>query len=232
LLIKKKYSCLNNNYDILFLVFIGNEEIGIDLLNKIIEHKKINSNFNISFCFNSDDIMKSEKVKNLIKKNFDFYAIYKSKELGTDITPTLLMYNEIIKMHNFKHIYKFHTKSIVKPFKELTEYLLNMTLEELIKERASNCNCIGNPYYYLPIDSDIYNNKLKNQHNSKIDINGTFVMGTIFYAKDIVFNNVIEFIKKNNYRSYLLNNLYENNSINFDYSPIHFLERLFGVINC
>ena len=29
----------------------------------------------------------------------------------------------------------------------------------------------------------------------------------------------------------LLNNLYENNSINVDFSPIHFLERLFGIIN-
>jgi hypothetical protein len=232
LLIKKKYSCLNNNYNTLFLVFIGNEEIGVDLLNKIIEHKKINSNFNISFCFNSDDIMKSEKIRKLIKNNFDYYAIYKCKDLGTDITPTLLMYNEIIKNHNFTHIYKFHTKSIVKPFKELTEYLLSMPLQNLIKEQNTTCNCIGNPYYYLTLDSDIYNNKLKNQHNSKIDINGSFVMGTIFYAKDIVFNNVIEFIKNNNYRSYLLNNLYENNSINIDYSPIHFLERLFGVINC
>jgi hypothetical protein len=142
------------------------------------------------------------------------------------------MYNEITKTQTFKHIYKFHTKSIIKAFRELTEYLLHISLENLLKENDSTCNCIGNPYYYLQIDSDTYNNKLKNQHNSKINTNGSFVMGTIFYTKDIVLNNVIEFIKNNNYRSYLLNNLYENNSINYDYSPIHFLERLFGVIKC
>jgi hypothetical protein len=56
------------------------------------------------------------------------------------------------------------------------------------------------------------------------------VGGTIFYADSIVFEKVIDFIKNNNYRSYLLNSLYENNSINEDFSPIHFLERLFGII--
>ena len=42
---------------------------------------------------------------------------------------------------------------------------------------------------------------------------------------------VVDFVKNNNFKSYLLNNLYENNSINKNYSPIHFLERLFGIFN-
>jgi hypothetical protein len=230
LLIKKKYSCLNNNFDILFLVFIGNEEIGIDLIDKIIEHKKINSNFNISFCFNSDKILNSPIIKNAIKNNFDYYAIYKCKELGTDITPTLLMYNEIIKTHQFNHIYKFHTKSILKPYNELTNYLLKKSLDDLLVDRNLNCNCIGNPNHYLHIDLDVYNNKLKNQYNYKIDINCVFVAGTIFYTDNNTFYKVLDFVKNNNYRSYLLNNLYENNSINMDFSPIHFIERLFGII--
>jgi hypothetical protein len=41
---------------------------------------------------------------------------------------------------------------------------------------------------------------------------------------------VCEFVKNNNFKCYLFNNLYENNSINKNYSPIHFLERLFGII--
>ena len=59
----------------------------------------------------------------------------------------------------------------------------------------------------------------------------TFVAGTIFYTTDVVFDSVLKFMKTNNYREYLLNNLYENNTINKDYSPIHFLERVFGIIN-
>jgi hypothetical protein len=214
----------------LFLVFIGNEKTGIELINNIIQHKKINPNFNISFCFNSNQITNYSNFINLIKKNFDYYAIYKSKEMGTDITPSLLMYYEITKTHEFKHIYKFHTKSISKNFKELTSYLLESSLYNLLESKKSMCNCIGNPKHYLSANIDIYNNQLKNNYISKINIYGEFVAGTIFYADDSVFKKVIDFIQNNNYRSYFLNNLYENNSINQDFSPIHFLERLFGII--
>ena len=58
-----------------------------------------------------------------------------------------------------------------------------------------------------------------------------FVAGTIFYAESVIFDSVLQFIKKSSPHSYLLNNLYENNSINNDFSPIHFLERVFGIIN-
>jgi hypothetical protein len=92
-------------------------------------------------------------------------------------------------------------------------------------------NCIGEPNYYINLQMDKFNNLLKQKHISKIDINKQFVGGTIFYAPSLVFDNVLNFVKNNNYRSYLLNNLYENNTINRDFSPIHFLERLFGVIN-
>jgi hypothetical protein len=61
-------------------------------------------------------------------------------------------------------------------------------------------------------------------------LHNTFIGGTIFYTSNRAFLKVLEFMKKTNYRSYLLNNLYENNSINKDFSPIHFLERLFGCI--
>lgn len=230
LFITKKYSCLNNNYDILFLVFIGNEQTGIDLITNIIQHKKINPHFNIAFCFNSNQITNYSKLLNLIKEHFDYYAIYKSKEMGTDITPTLLMYYEINKTHEFKHIYKFHTKSISKNFQELTSYLLESSLDTLLQKKNYMCNCIGNPKHYLSINADIYNNQLKNNYISKINVYGDFVAGTIFYADDAVFKKVIDFIQTHNYRSYFLNNLYENNSINQDFSPIHFLERLFGII--
>jgi hypothetical protein len=229
-LIKKKYSCLNDNLDLLILVFIGNEDIGIDLLKRIIKYKNMQI-FNISICFNSSKLLNSDKLKKLIKSNFDFYSIYQCKEMGTDITPTILMYNEIIKKHTFKHILKFHTKSIQDIYLYLTNYLLSMPVKKLLLQKIDESNCIGHPSYYTDLTSDIFNNNLKRQHVSKIDINKKFVAGTIFYIPNEVLNSVLNFIKKNNYRSYLLNNLYENNSINLNYSPIHFLERLFGIIN-
>lgn len=236
LLISKKYSCLNDNYDILLLVFIGDENIGLDLVERIVQYKKIQNNINIAFCFNSDKIIKNEEIKNKIISNFDFYAIYKCKELGSDITPTLLMYNDIIKKHTFQHILKFHTKTLHENYINLTNFITSVPLNELLERNEhllKNSNCIGDPKYYINLFHDIYNNKLKQKYLSLITSENSFVAGTIFYASSSVFDKVLQFVKNNNYRSYLLNNLYENNSINKDFSPNHFLERLFGVIkNC
>jgi hypothetical protein len=225
---------LNDNFDILLLVFIGDEEIGIDLIERLIKYKQFQNNFNIAFCFNSSNLIKNKDIKSIITNNFDFYAIYKCKELGSDIVPTILMYNDIIQKHKFKHVLKFHTKSIKDNYLNLTNYLIKESLDQLLnnnKNYIANSNCIGEPNYYIHLSSDIFNNELKKKYSSKINDNRHFVAGTIFYISAQVMDAVINFIKHNNYRSFLLNNLYENNSINKDFSPTHFLERLFGVIN-
>jgi len=229
-LIEKKFDILNDNYNTILLVFIGNEDLGVDLINRIINYKKINKEFNIAFCINRNSIKKIKVIKQLINTNFDFYAIYYSKEFGTDITPTLLMYNDIIKNHEFKHILKFHTKRISDLYNKLTNYLLTKPLYNLIKDKTPYSNCIGPNDTYSNMKQDKYNNILKDKYKNYIHEHYSFVIGTIFYTENKVFNKVLEFIKNNNYRSYLLNNLYENNSINHDFSPIHFLERLFGSI--
>ena len=231
-LIKQKFYNLNNKIELLLVVFIGNEDRGIDLINKIIHFKKIQE-FNVSFCFNNlNDTQKyTDKIKNLIKENFGFYSIYNCKELGTDITPTLLMCDDIIENYNnFKHIIKLHTKSISNQYTELTDYILSMPLNNLLETKKDFCNCIGHPSYYINLSSDIFNNELLTKYANELNINNSFVGGTIFYTNSNVLIQVLKFIKKNNFRSYFLNNLYENNCINKDYSPIHFIERLFGVI--
>ena len=230
ILIKKKYDTLNDNYEILLLVFLGDEKLSINLIEKIIKYKKISPEINIAFCINKSAIKNKKGIKNMIKSNFDFYAIYYSKELGTDITPTLLMYDDIIKNHSFKHILKFHTKSISNLYNDLTNYLLNNSLNTILNDKKNNCNCIGYKDCYINILNDNFNSRLRKKYYTQLNIYNTFVGGTIFYAERIVFDKVLEFVKNNNYRAYLLNNLYENNTINHDFSPIHFLERLFGVI--
>jgi hypothetical protein len=108
------------------------------------------------------------------------------------------------------------------------EYLLSVPLNDLINNKQENCNCIG--AIYQDLETDVFNKILVMENKAKIHTDYNFVAGTIFYTTDTVFNTVLIFLKKNNFKAYLLNNLYENNSINRDYSPIHFLERLFGVI--
>ena len=226
-LIFKKYEKFNKNISLLVLVFIGNEEKGNDLIEKLIEYKKT-QRMNVSFCFNSLSIMNNLKLK--IKDFFQYYAIYLSKEFGTDITPTLLMYDDISKNHEFKHIIKLHTKSITDQYEDLTKYLLSVPLKTLCLKKH-NSNCIGNENYYTILKDDVFNKQLLFSHHTYLNIEKTFVAGTIFYCENIVMQKVVDFVKNNNFKSYLLNNLYENNSINKNYSPIHFLERLFGIIN-
>jgi len=225
--IKNRYYNLDKSIPLLLLVFIGNEERGRDLVNKILAYKSI-QNFNISFCFN----LKSntfKKMKMLIKDNFQFCAMYECKECGTDITPTMLMYNEIIKIDKFEHIIKLQTKSIVTAYSELTNYLLSVPLNRLLACGIKNCNCIGHYNYYMSLNEDRFNNELKLRYLLDINVTYKFVAGTIFYCPSIVFDKTLEFMIRN-YKSYLFNNLYENNSINMQKSPIHFLERVFGII--
>jgi hypothetical protein len=223
------YEKLSDTYSsLILLVFIGNIDLGKDLLEKIINYKKIET-FNISFCFNSKVIY--EHFKQIIHKNFLYFSIYFTNEYGTDIQPTIFMYNQICKKYKFEYISKFHTKTIKNEYNDLTNFLLLNNLSTLKKKMDKNiCNCVGPDDYYLSMDDDIFNKRNVAKYNNLLDINKKFVRGTIFFTDHITFEKVINFIKNNDYKSYVFNNLYENNSINLNYSPTHFLERLFGIV--
>lgn len=227
-MIKNVHDNLDTSLNLLLLVFIGNETIGKTLIEKIIAYKKIEV-FNIAFCFNSVEVSKS--LKDFIKVNFKNFSIYISNEMGTDITPTMLMYQHISSKYHFKHIIKLHTKSIQHQFNDLTNDILSVPLNKLLEHKKEDCNCIGNTKYYIELKNDPWVKHLLINNSSQVNITKKFVGGTIFYAESNVFDSVLKFIKDNSFRSYLLNNLYENNTINKDFSPIHFLERLFGIIN-
>jgi hypothetical protein len=219
---------------LLLLVFMGNTEIGKELLNKIIHYNK-SQEFSIAFCFNSFPVM--EHFKDTIETSFNHYVIYKSNEYGTDITSSLLMYYDISLKYKFKYVMKLHTKTIRPQFDELVNFLLLQPLENVLKLKTPHCNCIGNQKHYMSIifqknvRYDKHNKVLLEKYKYEFDnYKRLFVAGTIFLSESIVFDSVVKFMKKNNYHSFLLNNLYENNSVNMDNSPIHFLERLFGVI--
>jgi hypothetical protein len=225
MILKKVDTNILNNYEnILILVFIGDIEIGNIIIEKLIEYKNIES-FDVAFCFNENILY--NKLKEKIKKEFNSY-IYISKECGNDIIPTLLMYNNIIK--KYKHIIKLQTKSCFELFFNLTDFLLNKNLNELLEYKRTDCNCIGYDKYYENANNDFFNQILYKRYIDIIDINKKFVAGTIFYADSIVFDSILNFIKNNNFRAFLLNNMYDSNRIIIAKSHIHFLERLFGII--
>jgi len=231
LTIHNLYNNLSENYSsFLLLVFIGNITTGNNLLEKIIQYKKLEK-FNIVFCFNSTSVY--EHFRNIIFKNFIYFSIYFTNEYGTDIQPSILTYNHICKNYNFKYITKLHTKTQENEYNELTNFLLSNkleTLKKLLFINKNKCNCINANNYYLSLHNDVFNKKILQKYQKYIDINKFFVKGTIFFTDHETMLKIINFIKNNDYKSFIFNNLYENNSINSDYSPTHYLERLFGVI--
>jgi hypothetical protein len=229
LTINKHYDSLLDSYSpLILLVFIGNVEVGDDLLKKIIMYKKIEK-FNISFCFNSKIVY--EHFKEIISINFIHYSIYFTHEYGTDIQPTLFMYYDISKNHKFEYIIKLHTKSIKNEYNDLTNFLLSNNIEFLKNKLNKNkCNCLGPYNYYISLKEDEFNKRNIIKYDTFLDVNKEFVKGTIFFTEHVIFMKVINFVKKYDFKSYIFNNLYENNCINYNFSPTHFLERVFGII--
>ena len=211
---------------VLLLVFIGNDEVGIDLINRIIKYKEL-QDYAISFCLHNDVV---DNFIEIIQTNFENYAIYSSNEFGNDITPSMLMYNDIIKTHQFEYIIKLHTKTNYL-YDGLVSFLLTCTLDELIHKKENeliNSNCLGNKY--IEMKNDIFNKKLYKKYNNIINQNNAFVEGTIFFTDATHFNKTNEFFKEN-YYVFFISNMYDNNSINRNNSYVHFLERLFGIIS-
>ena len=231
LTIRNSHDNLSENYSpLILLAFIGNIDVGNDLIEKIIHYKNIEK-FNVSFCFNSKLVY--EHFKSIIFKNFLYFSIYFTHEYGTDIQPTLFMYNDICAKYKFEYILKLHTKSIKNEYIDLTDFLLTSNLSTLKKRLNTNANisnCLGPDKYKISLNDDIFNKKNIEKSIECLDVNKQFIKGTIFFCKHEIFEKVLDFIKNNDYKSYIFNNLYENNSININFSPTHFLERVFGII--
>lgn len=227
---------INNNFrssDFLVLAFVGDKNIGIKLINRIILYKNI-QDFQLAICIKSN-IYNNEDDRNeimtLLNNSNINYILYVSNELGNDITPSLLMYDDIRNNYSFDYIIKIHTKTDEGAFNALTYTLFSAKLENLIASQKYNTksSCHGNFKSYYHIDKDILNKTLYNKfsHLAKRD---HFVSGTIFFTNYTVMDNMVVFMKAN-YFNIFMQNLYDNNQVNKETSYPHFMERLFGFIS-
>ncbi len=219
---------LENNIEddlkIMLCCFIANYERGVKLLDKISDFK----NCIVCLIFNSKEIYEQF----IYLKDISNTIIFLSRECGTDIIPTLQAVNFMIKNYDIEYLYKIHTKSDDNIFNDTTDYLIKKTTNELISEINYNvCNCIGNPKYLISLQKDSHNKLSYKKYSNNINMNKQFIASTIFFASINVFKSVINFIKDNDYKSYFINNMYDNNLVNYNNSPSHLLERIFGVIN-
>lgn len=228
--------CVQNNLvggKLLLLVFIGNSQIGIDLIQKIIDYKNrnIEEEIAISFCIHINIL--NEMIEIINNANIDNSAIFCSNEFGNDIVPTLLMYDAIVKYldtsgisNNCEHIIKLHTKSDTKIFEQFTSFLLDNSLETILSKKTEKCECIGYEYF----DKNNFNEKIHEKYSYILNEDNFFVPYTIFLTTPLVMDCVLLFLKQE-YKQFFINNMYDDNSINCDHSFPHFTERLFGKIN-
>jgi hypothetical protein len=215
----------NNNFTenkLLILIYIGSGTT----INAIIQNLKKYSNiekFSLSFCINYKLI---DKIVPLIKTHFTNYIIYSSNEFGNDITPSLLIYDDIINKYNFDYILKIHTKSDITFLYKAMNYLFNANLQDLLLRQNENSSSIG--FTYVKNTQDDYN-KILNTKYSYLLKNNEFVPGTIFLTNRCVMDKVLQFLI-DNYKIIFYQNMYDDNTLNKDCSYVHFMERLFGYI--
>jgi len=204
----------------LIILFIGNLSIGKYILHKIINYKQLEK-FHIAICCKYIFI---KEIQQYIQ-NIHNYILYSSNEFGNDIVPSLLVWDDL-KDRNYNNIIKIHTKSNSKILNNSLDFLLTRNIDELQLLKNKDCSCIG--YTYIKIETDIFNKDLLNE-NKELIKNKYFVPYTIFLTEEKIMNQVLLFFKKN-YKNIFLQNMYDTNLINKDYSYVHFMERLFGYI--
>jgi len=96
----------------------------------------------------------------------------------------------------------------------------------LLLQENHNSSTIG--FKYIKNKHDSFNKGLKLQFSNML-VHNEFVPGTIFLIKKESMNKVLNFLQ-DNYKTVITQNMYDSNSLNRDYSYVHFMERLFGFV--
>jgi len=207
--------------NLLVLVYIGDKENILSIFDCIKNYYKV-ENFSLAFCINYELLHETTR---LVQSYFNTnYIIYSSHELGNDITPSLLVYDEIIQRFNFDYIIKIHTKRDLNFLQKSMNFLLKSNIKTHLKKQNNRSFSIG--FKYIRNITDKFNTRLNFKFKHLL-IKNEFVPGAIFLTKKNTMDNVLAFFKTN-YKILFLQNMYDNNSLNSDYSYVHFLERLFG----
>jgi len=208
---------------LLIICFIGNLDIGITLINKINNYSKI-QDFHLCLIIKQDI---NDKILLDLSDN-KMLVVLKCKNIGNDIMPSIFTYELLDQIIKFDYIIKLHTKSDKKWFNETTNFLLDNKLDEILKYKNNNCNCIGHPDYLIK-NNILHCTYLMNKYKKIIKYK-YFIKGSIFLCKANTFKVISKFIS-DNFKMFIFQNTYDSNCINEKKSSIHFLERLFGMID-
>lgn len=211
----------------LVLVFIGTVDVGVQLIQKVVEYRHLSNNNNhtvaVAWCV-------TERLVSQIKPilpQWSNSAAFASRELGSDITPTLLTYECLCQKHpnaiaQTSHIIKVHTKRKPGLFNRATDFVLQYPPPPIPARSA----CAG--FQYVSARHDMYNRQLMRQYADLL-VRPCFVPTTIFRTTRGSFERVLAWFRQH-YMTCLLQNMYDTNRTNMHSSCAHFMERLFGYV--
>jgi hypothetical protein len=203
------------------LAFIGSVEVGKRLIQKLTIYRATAPETAIAWCV-------TERISDSIElPRWTNTVAYTSRELGSDIPPTLIMYEHLNRTYPNNitictRLIKVHTKSDVELFNQSTWYVLQIPMPRISKRSA----CAG--YRYVHMRNDKYNTYLRNI-NRRLIVRPSFVPTTIFITTRLSFERVLDWFRQN-YMQCLIQNMYDTNQTNKHSSCAHFMERLFGYI--
>ena len=218
-----KHNVISKYSNVYFLVFIGDYSIGLDIYKKITTSQHYRRG-NVGIVFKNDTIY--NQFTDIFDMKDNYVIVLKKKDYGNDIIPTLILFNSIRRYLVNKYIIKVHTKSNFKWRNICLQYLIKKSLPELCSLLTDNV--LTHPNFLHGIDR--FNRKLISVYYDDLDIKKKFAAGSIMFTHYDVFKSSLEFVIKN-YQMFFFNIFYDDNLINMNNSPIHFLERLFGMIN-
>jgi len=188
-------------FETIVLLHIGNQEIGKGLLDKL---KPLKDKILLG-------VTSTQSIK--IPPEFKNYFFINLEDLGSDIIPSIILYNQIKKQAiTTSNILKLHTKSDPIWRKQLGLKLIRK-YDDFIKNGKIA------PKKFL--------NNTNNENFNKflIPSNKIYVAGTMFLVKEKRFKKILN--NKNLLKASLINNYYYDNNFFPDNSPVHSLERLF-----
>ena len=209
------------------ILFIGDNIIGRGIINDLIKNintKKVTIGI---ILLNIDDI-----IINLIKNNFKSYIITISIDFGSDIPSSNILFNIVKKKNKFKYLLKIHSKTNISWRYLLIQPFITNNIESLIMYmELNNYNMCGSKKCLYKIKDDEFCKNIINDLYYENEINDcNFVGGTIFLCKKKTYENALSKIKNYNRAMFINSFYYKNNIINN--SPVHTLERIFGIEAC
>lgn len=225
---KDTYQKINNDYHkIVIILHCGNMEIAEEIIDLLINNKL--NKYLLAISYYDDDVINQLSKK--INSNFNEYFIIKTNNLGSDITPSLILYHNLKQIISFDLVMKLHTKTNDKWRNEL--------ILPLIKNMDAILDSFNNNKYIAMICAkkwllnfdqhcSLYAKEILNTND--IGRNKKFCGGTCFINREKYWEKILYNISESITKSlfffpyYICNSIFKNNS------PPHTYERIFGYI--